>query len=577
MNTNLIEQIEQYFDEIEAQQLPVAIEEVEARLGVVTADRITPRSNRRGLLVAAATAILVLLAGLVPLLLANDEAPTADTADTTPSSTLAPPSTTPAPSTTISETGFAPRLEGSGVEVSFSVRPVDLTISGESFVVVQADWSIDWVGMAWDWGDDEIRQHIALGNQGNQTKWDPETSSLLVQFNADKPSGEDLIARFTLTYAGTDEEFEIQAHEPTSGRVLATVTGSLPGIDDEQILTRVALNRTWAPSHAGWLYASDNGQLSPLDPPWEQFWGYGDQFFELGDATLALFATDASWNVWRTTDGYVWEDLGEPPLDPYTWFESDVVANELLVNAGSTYWSTSDGVRWEELSETQYETKTGKVIVAPEDIPEAPDPWFPEDLDRDAIDAHFDELAQNAVVISEDPLILQLLPGPEPRFDTSDLGTELPFEALTSGDPRVEWLVQDISSAGDPGPRPDGPVLFIGHLPSSATVPYNHMDEVAGSRMLWAADCRFECLGVEGLQAAGELEGDIWTDRHPGLWIAVPLNTSAVAVRYNADTALWQRPTGGWAIFPVSVDGDDTYWIDAYDADGALIATTGQR
>ena len=48
-------------------------------------------------------------------------------------------------------------------------------------------------------------------------------------------------------------------------------------------------------------------------------------------------------------------------------------------------------------------------------------------------------------------------------------------------------------------------------------------------------------------------------------------------LRYNADTAPWQRPTEGWVNFPPNVDGDYTYRIDLYDADGNLIATSDKR
>ena len=572
MSTSLIEQLEDYFDQVEARQSPVTAEEVEARRISVTAIRPATVRNQRGLLVAAIAAILVLLVGIIPLLFTGEKTPPANTVDTTPTSTPSPP-TTNAPATTLPVEGFAPSLEGSGVDVTFDVTPMEMTIAGNDFVLMEADWSIDWESVAWEWGDDEIRQRIAASYRGNNTLWSPPDTLVFVD-NADK-GGEGSFARFTLSFSGTSGDFEIQAHEASTGDYLATVTGSLPGLDKDQILERL-VSPSFAPARAAWFFSSDDGELTPLDPPWQPFYGSqfadNNRFFETGPFTLALFKT----NLWRTTDGYDWEDLGLPPWDPNSWFEIDVVGDEFVVNAGYSYWTTIDGVDWVELSESEYESKTGTVIVGDENAPEPPDPSFPEDLDRAAIEAHFDELAQNAVVVSEDPLILQLLPGPEPRFDTSALGDEIPFEPLSGGDRRVDWLVQMIAEgAGAPGPQPDGPVLFVGHVTDETmALPHTDMDRLADWRMLWASGCSFECLGVGGLQEAGELSGDIWTDRNPGLLIAVPLDTAVVAVRYNAEAALWQRPTGGWAIFPLSVDGDDTYWIDAYDAGGKLIATT---
>ena len=95
MSTDLITQIEEYFDQVEAHQSPVTTEEVNSRLGTVTATRPTRALNRRGLLVAAASAILVLLAGIIPLLFIGDETPTADTVAPTPNSTIAPPTSVP--------------------------------------------------------------------------------------------------------------------------------------------------------------------------------------------------------------------------------------------------------------------------------------------------------------------------------------------------------------------------------------------------------------------------------------------------------------------------------------------------
>jgi hypothetical protein len=44
-----------------------------------------------------------------------------------------------------------------------------------------------------------------------------------------------------------------------------------------------------------------------------------------------------------------------------------------------------------------------------------------------AADAYFAFASEGALTLGEDPLILQPLPGPEPQFDTSALGTEVPL------------------------------------------------------------------------------------------------------------------------------------------------------
>lgn len=572
MSTDLETQVHDYFEYVEEAQSPIDLTSLRSTGTVVprAASRHDPTGAIPGWVAAAVAAAVVSVAlGGIAWVMSPDAIEPAETSTPSPEVT---PTTVASPTTqgTVPPSaGFTPDLHGSGIDVTFQLTPVEMDIGGEDFVVVEAEWLIDWEGMVWDWGDDEIRQAIAVGYRGNQTRWNAASKTLVFQQNADKPLGEDEIARFPLSFTGTSDDFEIQVHEELTGDVLATISGSLPGLDEDQILARSVIG----PALAGWFFASEDGKLNHLSPPWEKFYGMSrrSRILSIGDTILAIFEVDPYelFNVWRTSTGREWEDLGRPPG------ASDV--NELHViddvlylwtNLGDLheFWSTTDGAHWSSITQEHYESATRTRTIPLEDGPEPPDNEPTSAELRPRVDGYFDELAQDAAVISESPLILQLPPGPEPRFDPSRLGEEIPFEPLKPDDPRVTAIAEEYSDFSDPtdhGLPPDGPTLFIGR-PRSAEY-----------RLIRSTDCDALCLGIEGLQAAGETSADVWIDTDSSFDLfMVPLETAVVVVRFNASDSLWQRPTGGWAIFPNSAGGDGTYWVDLYDADGNLIATT---
>ena len=69
MSTSLLEQLDTYFDQVDAGQAPITTREVEDRLGAGEVKPPLAASSRRGLLVAAATALIVLLLGVIPFLI----------------------------------------------------------------------------------------------------------------------------------------------------------------------------------------------------------------------------------------------------------------------------------------------------------------------------------------------------------------------------------------------------------------------------------------------------------------------------------------------------------------------------
>lgn len=264
----------------------------------------------------------------------------------------------------------------------------------------------------------------------------------------------------------------------------------------------------------------------------------------------------------------------------YPW-SIGVAADDLVVGVDDTYWTTGDGADWAEITRREWEEKTGSPPT-PIDIPEPPDPAITPESEQQLIATLFAEMSANTSLISENPEILQLLPGPEPRFDTTQLGREIEFEPLSPDDPFTEAVAGE--AFRDPLPGPSGPTVLVGPITPRNGWTFGQDPMLGKSYMLfWLTNSNGMCGGsmagggCRGAEALGMGSADAKAITDDDGLILVPLDTSVVVLRFNADTALWQRPTGGWAIFPTSVDGDDTYWVDAYDADGNVIATTERR
>ena len=177
-------------------------------------------------------------------------------------------------------------------------------------------------------------------------------------------------------------------------------------------------------------------------------------------------------------------------------------------------------------------------------------------------EAFFDAVLSTARVIHDDPRVHQPAVGPEPRFDTTELGTEVPLIPATTDvglspeDLRdidrlltVERLVEPSSAESSGSLR--GPILHIGALED-------------GSRLILTFDGGsdyFERIfraggwsgggGTLGSYFYGEVGSGGSSDGPTYVRIRVPLETSVVVLGTDGGVQLWQRPIAGHALIPV--------------------------
>jgi len=200
--------------------------------------------------------------------------------------------------------------------------------------------------------------------------------------------------------------------------------------------------------------------------------------------------------------------------------------------------------------------------------------------------AFFDRMQDGAVVLVEDPLIVQPQPSPEPAFDTSSLGREIVLEAVPPDELSMSALRADggLFALDDNGSRQlddSRPILNIGRV----TVPRNSVSSSAKHLILYptidggycnvtlsddagyGSNCGFYSDGQFGVAGGGSgSEGFSFIN------VVVPENTSVVTVETQADGVMWQRPVAGWALFPTMV-GDEMsgFIVEAFDQYGNVI------
>ena len=178
-------------------------------------------------------------------------------------------------------------------------------------------------------------------------------------------------------------------------------------------------------------------------------------------------------------------------------------------------------------------------------------------------------------VLSEDPYVVQAEPGPEPRFDTSQLGEELALVPASSAEV-VSELLDGRPLDGGVLATESRPVIVIGtvQVPESdrsvtslqwfteAGVPCEGSADGAG----FGSACGSVPLSRLGVTGGGYIEDDEG-NREGEITYNVPLETSVVQALAGS-SSYWQRPIGGYGVFVYggSVEGPTT--IIAYDAEG---------
>lgn len=185
-------------------------------------------------------------------------------------------------------------------------------------------------------------------------------------------------------------------------------------------------------------------------------------------------------------------------------------------------------------------------------------------------------------VLSEDPYVIQAPLGPEPRFDTSDLGEELTLEpAMSAGvvpatlSERVVGVV-DYDTASATAERP---VVVIGtsHQPGSkaegpgvtALVWFTDVSTTCVGRSMgtgMGSGCGSEILGTFGFGGESRLDGASSAS------YTVPLETSVVQIIANS-SSYWQRPAGGHGVIAYDDNLGRPVELIAYDADGNEIGS----
>lgn len=194
-------------------------------------------------------------------------------------------------------------------------------------------------------------------------------------------------------------------------------------------------------------------------------------------------------------------------------------------------------------------------------------------------------VADGETLISADPPIVQGAESPEPEFDTSGLGDEVPLAPVTDS-LRIVEAATTLQTGGLPGEIIR--ITVLGETPEGvlALIVHAEGEDLRGNPI--QLRCQTTTLG--GTQTCGgglDLEevadmpgglipaqpggGPNYTvgeapDDHTMIW-EVPPETSVVTLTVNDETR-WQRPVAGVAVFITDLVFGDRFELAAFDARG---------
>ncbi len=199
-------------------------------------------------------------------------------------------------------------------------------------------------------------------------------------------------------------------------------------------------------------------------------------------------------------------------------------------------------------------------------------------------------------VLSEDPLIVSAAPAPEPAFDTSGLGQEVVIDPVVELDVGIEELIGRTGTSGlSPGTLVKATV--IGRLDGQPWVTAVWDKAATETPVPVEAGQVFRSWSLAG--TGGSSVGDpveqgslryleppaLEDDWDDGVgfttpegtveWGPLPAEVSVVTFADDEDV-LWTRPSGGVALIPSSIDPGESFTVEAFDADGELLATITQ-
>ncbi len=217
-------------------------------------------------------------------------------------------------------------------------------------------------------------------------------------------------------------------------------------------------------------------------------------------------------------------------------------------------------------------------------------------------DGRFDEETPNPeffvldgeVIFTRQPLVVRASPGPEPEFDTSDLGTEIVLEPVVDyskvEDLYQHWSGQMLEEDADPVlikftvlGQIDGTVFGLGISDHQFGYEPSSLNPNTNIRQRWVGF-------AEGSSSSGDradrsslklirLDPISTPVPQSGFWSAFSIhdgfgpNTSVVVLQ-TGQGDLWVRPMAGVAVFP-RIDGGATDRVIAIDADGNTIEVRG--
>ena len=254
-----------------------------------------------------------------------------------------------------------------------------------------------------------------------------------------------------------------------------------------------------------------------------------------------------------------------------------------LASAGgeSTVVTTQDGEIVETFGQAIRSTSAALYLQVPEAGLDAALSAYPGSarLSPHQSGARFDRYAAQirGAVLSEDPYVIQAKSGPEPRFDTSELGEELPLVPATSVDVVPLHLLSG-SFGEEAAEVEERPVIVMG------TARQPDSDHPAVTTLVWTTEsgvtcegtasddgmgsaCGFEIMSRFGLGGGSTTESDEGVILSGDVGYTVPLETSVVQIVTPSRT-YWQRPLGGYGAVPFGDTVDRPTSISAYDAEG---------
>ncbi|MBK5267142.1 MAG: hypothetical protein JJE47_06865 [Acidimicrobiia bacterium] len=152
---------------------------------------------------------------------------------------------------------------------------------------------------------------------------------------------------------------------------------------------------------------------------------------------------------------------------------------------------------------------------------------------------YMDDVLGDAEIIHQNPLMYQPLPGPESRFDTSTLGTEVKLEAATASTEFTEATLQTIDDLRQRRVSVQGPIIHIGSIDDGTRLILifaNNRDYFESSIFEWGAGSGGGMLG------AGYLYGEVGSSSgEGGTNMRVRSHSKRRSLSWNSLTA----PTSG--------------------------------